>query len=571
MTMLLLTSMACSFLQNAVGLSQDDAASLADLSGPALAKELADRVTNARSDKSREKLLLQVLDAVHLGVYTAEGQVVVRGAERGWGDFYLYDFEVQALGENLGRDQTYDLTTVAAILETAGLQINDKAPTAEDMLRALRLAILDSRQNPEDPFSLVPFLIQEIGLQQEDSPYDLGQEQPVEQVQLNGLQLFLTIADVLLPYVYAVEPIEGPIDLGGIRGRGRLSAPRPLQGNDCGRFSEDDASIPSWGKTLIRVANLGSKPIPKLKVAGEVLSSLAAAFVTIEAIHGVLLAVGIEVKEMEPQVGPTHYGHGSPGKQLQFRILVFNHMDIPERVRCGLLPTWLPTVEFPPKGPVSGVDVVWFTDGLEDHGKLDCVSGRVFSCYSTTGSDGIAKFTFTPKDETPPYGQGLEREEIGIVRGVAQYQTGHGNLQVGRIAESVTPMSGSIVWSVRYHNPFYRAYASGLGSQLSQKDICSLEEPFTISGSNPGLNSFVANFAPNSSTDGNVTFTDTSARVDWSFKGTYVVVFYDGGEGDIIMQGEVRGRFKDPPAETVNQSEFRIAIRQIPDMVCPGD
>jgi len=566
-SVLLLASMACSLLEDAIGLSGDDGASLAGLSGPALAEELADRVTSARSNKSREQILLQVMDAVHLGVYAPEGQPVVRGAERGWGDFYLYDFEVQALGENLGRDQTYDLTTVAAILETAGLQINNKAPTAEDVLRALRLAIIDSRQNPEDPFSLVPLLIQEIGLQRKDSPYDLGQEQPVEQVHLDGLQVFLIIGDVLLPYVYAIEPIEGPIDTSGMIGGGGLSAPRPVQTEDCGPFSEDEADIPYWGKTLIRMANLVSKLIPQLKAGGRVLGPLAAGFVSIEAIHGVLLALGIEVKEMEPRVGPTHYGHGSPGKKLEFRIRVFNHLDIPELlVKCG----WVTTVEFPPKGPVSGVDVVWFTDTLKDHGKLDCASGRVFSCYSTTGSDGIAKLTFTPKDETPPYGQGLEREEIGIVRGVAQYQTGHGNALVGRISEAVTPLGGSIVWSVRYHNPFYRAYTSGLGSQLSQKDICSLEEPFTISGSNPGRNSFVANFTPNSSTDGNVTFTDTSADVDWSFRGTYVVVFYPNGEGDIIMQGEVRGRFKDPPHETVNQSEFRIAIRQTPDMVCPG-
>lgn len=537
-SMLLLTSMACSFLQNAVGLSRDDAASLADLSGPALAKELADRVTSARSDKSREQVLLQVMDAVHVGVYTPEGQAVVRGAERGWGDFYLYDFEVQALGENLGRDQTYDLATVAAILETAGLQINDRAPTAEDVLSALRLAILDSRQNPEDPFSLVPLLIQEIGLQRRDSPYDLGQEQPVEQVHVDGLQVFLIIADVLLPYVYAIEPIEGPIDLGGIGGGGRLSALRPLQTEDCASISADNANIPSWGKLLIRITNTAMNLVPKLRVGGRALGYAAAGVVTIEAIHGIALAVGIEVKEMEPRVGPTHYGHGSPGKQLRFRIRVVNHADFGDLlVKCG----WLTTVKFPPKGPVSGVDVVWFTDGLEDHGKLDCKSGYVFSCYSTTGGDGVATLTFTPKNETPPYGQGLEREEIGIVKGLAQYLSEHGNMLVGRISEAVTPLGGSIVWSVRFHKP--RSYQASGGSQMSWAGtICDVTRPFSLMGKRPN-GTLPFKFTPNptsgDSMSGGWTYSNPQSGGGCSEGGfgTYSMSLVDGA-GQVTILGE---------------------------------
>src|SRR3990170_1300952 len=185
-SILLLASLACSLVENALGISVEDEASLADLSGRALAEALADRMARARSNRARERTLLQVMEAVHVGVYTPEGMAVARGAERGWGDFYLYDFELQALAENLGRDQTYDLTTIAAILEQVGLQIEGTAPTAQDVLRGLQQAIIDSRENPDDPYSLVPLLIQEMGLQRKDSPYDLAQEQTVEQVRLDG-------------------------------------------------------------------------------------------------------------------------------------------------------------------------------------------------------------------------------------------------------------------------------------------------------------------------------------------------------------------------------------------------
>ena len=556
-SILLLASLACSLVENALGISVEDEASLADLSGRALAEALADRMARARSNRARERTLLQVMEAVHVGVYTPEGMAVARGAERGWGDFYLYDFELQALAENLGRDQTYDLTTIAAILEQVGLQIEGTAPTAQDVLRGLQQAIIDSRENPDDPYSLVPFLIQEIGLQRKDSPYDLAQEQTVEQVRLDGLQSLLVLGDLLLPYVYATDPIEGPVDLGGTIGRGGLAAPLPIQTDDCaGLLDPDNAKIPYWGKTLIRAAKLttsgASIVVPKLRVAGRVLGPLAAALVTIEALHGVMLAVGIEVKELEARVGPTHYGHGSPGKKLEFRIRVVNHMDIPEAlVNCG----WLATVEFPPQGPVSGVDVVWFADDLKNHGTLDCTSGYVFPCYSTTGSDGIAKLTFTPKDETRPYGKGLEREEMGIVTGVAQYQTAHGNSLVGRIGETVTPLRGSIAWSVRFHT---KAYEASGGSQATWSGtICSLEAPFRLLARRPN-GTLPFEFVPGADAmSGTWTYVnpDNAGGVVEAGTGTYSVSLQDSGEGVLTVSGSGRIDIPDFGSETFSAND----------------
>lgn len=463
---LLLASMACSFANDLVGLQARQPALDPNLTGLDLAAELARRVETSRSDKARYDALLQVMDAVHIGVYTAEGAEVVRGAERGWGDFYLYDFEVEALANNLERGHRYDLNEVTAILETLGWQVEDRYPTAEDLLSALRLTILDSRESPADPYSLVPLLIHMIGLMREDDPYDLSQDLTIEQVELNGLQMLLLVGDILLPFVYDIEPIEGPIDLGMQGGAAHRASPRSLQSTGCTPLDRLISKAPYWGKTGIRAANtlagVLSKVRPAFKVGGTVLAPIVAGFTVIEAIHGVMLAIGIEVKEVQPSVGPTHYGHGSTGKALEFGIRVINHADFGEvRVRCG----WLSTVKFPPKGPVSGVDVVWSVNKLEEHGTLDCKKGLVFSCYSTTGADGVARLTFTPKDEIKPYGQGLEQEEIGLVSGLAQYLTSHGNAFIGKISEHITPLTGSIRWSVRFHKPqAYRAtgYLSGI-------------------------------------------------------------------------------------------------------------
>lgn len=121
----------------------------------------------------------------------------------------------------------------------------------------------------------------------------------------------------------------------------------------------------------------------------------------------------------------------------------------------------------------------------------------------------------------------------------------------------------------------YQAYASALGTHFTQYNICNLKESFTISGSNPGFSSFEANFTPLgglvTELHGEVTFTQTTTYSDEDFRGTYVVVFYDHGEGDIVMKGTLRMRIKNPPGEIVTQTEFRIAIRQATDMVCPDN
>jgi hypothetical protein len=112
----------------------------------------------------------------------------------------------------------------------------------------------------------------------------------------------------------------------------------------------------------------------------------------------------------------------------------------------------------------------------------------------------------------------------------------------------------------------YEAYASGLASEFTQKNICNLVEPFTLSGGE-----FVGKFTPNSSTDGNVTFTDMlGTAAHETYKGTYEVVFYDNGDGNILMQGELRTKIDGYKGEFVDQTKFEIAIRQVPDMVCPN-
>ncbi|MDO8615093.1 MAG: hypothetical protein Q7T33_05090, partial [Dehalococcoidia bacterium] len=59
---------------------------------PLSPQALAVRLYAATDNAARYHALLRVMGMLRIGVYTAEGGEVQQGAERGPGDFYLYDF-----------------------------------------------------------------------------------------------------------------------------------------------------------------------------------------------------------------------------------------------------------------------------------------------------------------------------------------------------------------------------------------------------------------------------------------------------------------------------------------------
>jgi hypothetical protein len=115
------------------------------------------------------------------------------------------------------------------------------------------------------------------------------------------------------------------------------------------------------------------------------------------------------------------------------------------------------------------------------------------------------------------------------------------------------------------------AFASGLASNFTRGDICSLEQPFVLEGDAlPVSSGLVASFTPSSATTGAYTFTNNildGECVD-SSDGTYVVTFYGLGEGDIIMTG-VATRVCQGVTVFNQTTETRVAIRENASIPCP--
>lgn len=414
--------------------------------GAALARSLAEGVFQAQSEEDRYQALLSVMRAFNVGVYTQEGEPVLRGAERGEADFYLYEFQLRGMARSLGLGDLWSLEDVAIALDSAGLRHADAPVTADELWTALGSGLARAQQQPDERASLPGLLV--IALDAVD-PAAEAQAPSADDVRLDALQYWLLIADTTVPFIAAEWPLGGSSTAAG---RG-LASLRPQQDPCTGIIG--DSIHDGWG-LLGSILKDVSPPLKKLlNTAAGVLAAHQAA----------LLAYSIEVKALEPQVGPTHYGHETPGKELQFRIQVTMLDDVPDAyVKCGPLAG----VPFPPKGPIAGVEVLWLTGELKKHGEVVCGP----TCEKT-GPDGIATLVFKPKSERQP-NQGIQREARGLVEGVARWGTRFGNTY-GQVAQYLTPKSGTIAWTVTYHQNF----SLEIGGVLTSSDGLTVTFPKT--------------------------------------------------------------------------------------------
>jgi hypothetical protein len=384
-------------------------------------KSLADRIVAAPTDDARYKVLLDVMRQLNIGVYTSTGTVLVKGAERGEQDFYLYDFEVKILAQSWGRHQTFGIADLARTLPALGASFRDPKNAAGELRQALLTGVRDATEKSNASPSLAPLLFRELGLRQTPS-YDAARNGELEAFKLDALQCFLVMAEIVTPVVRAPRevafvPLSGhlasmvqPTNFAG----GSIGATVQLVGVERG---------PDQPRGNNPEGNKGETWLPRVvRDLNEVRKGIK---IIIKDFHAVLMSLCIIVESMPPALLQTHYGPASgnhrdselitPGTKLEFRVLVTMVADLPETVvKYG------PLVGFkaPKKGPVAGMHMIWesisgtegATTGIGKHGSVS--GGEV------TGPDGIATVVFTPKNEQGA-GKGMEKEEAGTVSAYA--------------------------------------------------------------------------------------------------------------------------------------------------------
>ena len=421
---------------------------------------LAEDITNATSHEDRVAALTRMMGALHIGVYAPDGTAISQGTERSGLDFFVYDFEIDglAMAVDSGAVRTLPQLTMQLNEIVTRMQLTSPEPITDDLVtRSLHEAVVAAMAAPEDSSSYHLRLLRELTIRGPLVVDLAGDIDPSTEIAFGAPAFFLLLSDLLLPIIYEGDaPTAGHGGVTAAAGFGVMTAGIPCDVPGSGQIGKVISSI-KWAAWLRDTVGDAVKK-------GGVKSADVIRLVTvsIESLHGVMIAATVWADRIGAEFQESHYGHDQPGKKLEFTIRVANFKDYPEAlVKCG----WLAGLKFPPKGPIDDILVTWsngpqvggtftgggsrlWTSSLEDHGTVTCPTQ---GCSVTAGG-GRATLTFDPKDEAFPLRIGKRDYDKGWVRAWPWINLSLGNTSVGVVGgDLVTPKRVYWDWKVGWH------------------------------------------------------------------------------------------------------------------------
>jgi hypothetical protein len=358
--------------------------------------QAAAAVLNASSDAGRRDAILGILAAAGIGVYTADGQPVVVGAERSSDDFFAYDFEVAALGIAVRDGDTTMFADMVDDLAAAGISDGETAITVEDLASAIQRAAAAASDDSSMAGGYGIRVVRAL-TQQGPTGIDLAEPFDAAEVRLDSLSVFLLAADITLPSLDAAAASPGRLVAQA------ASADRPPRAVLAASAACDNIG---------RLADRANRTIGQ--IAQELLrNGLTAQQTGISPyLHAVLMHAAVEAKMTGSQ--GWHYFHrdtGNTGIAAYSFTLRLRVRPTQQSIDCGLLTG----VTLPPEGPLKEAPVTWDAAQLTRHGTNDCPA---WGCQATD-NDGLAVLEHTQKIEPGPGGVGPEQEELVTVKASA--------------------------------------------------------------------------------------------------------------------------------------------------------
>jgi hypothetical protein len=416
------------------------------------ADALVKKLTAAGSRAAREKALLKLFGALHIGVYASRtGQPIVRGRETNKDDYYVYDYELTLLVGALDRKEMRSLADVAQVLTNMGMKPKGQ-PVDPDMLRRALVALVQGAlHHTSDGTDILPLLIRDLGLHHSPS-YDLATDVPLDKVQLDALQVELLLAGLLGPEIHRIANTKAahatfrPHDLSACKLINIATSP-----------FNPNTWLDLFGVHMhyvgdAAIAGQVSDFVQALTTAEHAVGAVNLAYTALSGLHGMLLAYSIKIESL-PDLHPiTHYGpagtghEADAGKPIVFRARVTMQDDLGDKVVACLNSAGF-TV--PKKGPVENVPIDWHIND-EDLDSLGTITYQ--PANQKTGPDGIASMIFTPNGEAIP-GFGEFVSKTGGAEPRALWGMAFENL-LGTVNEVITPKLGEEYrWTVSLHRP----------------------------------------------------------------------------------------------------------------------
>jgi hypothetical protein len=254
--------------------------------GPsAPANDLARRVTQAASADARYDALLAVMDALNVGVYSGQGEMILGGAERAAADFYVYDIELRMMAGALGRGQTFGVVDLAMQLTAMGLLPEGQTLDPNVVRAAILTIVREAAQSSGEFTSLSPLLVRQMSLSQ-PAPFDLFEDVSLEAMRFDPLSYFLLLAHASIPVIEEHLPLETDVSSNLIaESNGVLKAQIPDPCNPTSMTGSAFKDSYGWAKNFADLMSLIPEGIAK-----------GSAF--IDAIHGSILAFSFCVKAL---------------------------------------------------------------------------------------------------------------------------------------------------------------------------------------------------------------------------------------------------------------------------------
>lgn len=345
------------------------------------AAALVVEVLEAPSDEARMDAVVDVLAALHIGVYTPEGEPIVTGAERSAADFVVYDFQAEALALAVRDGDEVFLEDVVVELSETSVRTGGPPIGTDVVAAALAKATAAAVADPADPAGYPLLLAREMGLR---GPRGFDLASPEDgPIVLDALSAFLVEADLALP---AVAAAGAPSLAARFRtpNDGEISLAAFTAADPCDRFGRDLGR--DW------YVSRGWRQIPGLSGANAAYS---------QALQRRLFGGTVQLTMAYDD--RWHHLHKGESAFHGYWLGVKLRVAVPADIKCGPAIGRLGRGGRVAGGAVEGAEVTWETTKLSRHADFDCNQGCRY-----TASDGIAILAAVPLTEPGPGGIGPE-------------------------------------------------------------------------------------------------------------------------------------------------------------------
>ena len=330
---------------------------------------LANRLMDAKSSEEAYGILLEVFNAIGLGVYSPAGKQILAGAEQSERDYFLYDFQTRILAATQMHPSYIAFADFSHVLGGTILELDDPNELEGLLSQAVVRRYRQSASSPKDPASFIMLFMDGLARRQ-PIPYSLGDldsrsgEHPV-----NPVQSILLVMEFFLGQPPAAVPAPAT-DTAQSSAIAWLAKPLMLisaahaQGGPC-EFIQGEKDRQHYGLGIAAINELAEEIPGRIEKIAKVVDKVTAG---IEAIGDLLMLYGLDI-HVKPQPYAIHLRHDAPVDAKIVATVTFDPQIVSDEVlKCG----WMAGKQMPTKGPLADVEASWaFSRPLPPHLVMD--------------------------------------------------------------------------------------------------------------------------------------------------------------------------------------------------------